>query len=508
MAESRHKVTIEVNADTRKAAQAIRGLEGALDHAAGKAGAAFGGGGGSGGAGGGGGGARGAVGTGLAMAGTAYLASQQSAMQIAHSFASASPAFGLQTAGALTTGAMMGMGGALAHSKSQTLQGVGAALGGIAPGIGGLVEVGVQALNQRYQVALQKAQVDKAMGLAGLSGVGAHNQSFYGYGPEEAAQLSQSYGQAVGFHGKQPDIFPWLRRGVGLGALAGYRGLQAAGVGGVGDAGGEGLRRNVAMAFKEGLRGSNVDRWLGVIAANTQGLGRQGIDVNTAGMETFIRSMQATGGAFAGQGMRLPQVAAGLSGAYGSAREMLVGPMRQFGAMAVLAQAGRSGGGIMGALAALESAEGSPEKARQAALAAGPGAAQAYFASIGATSGMAKALAGPMQSGVFDSTSIPAAGGLGLSEIIAKGERHRLSTMGMKEATETIAGVESLKDVMNDLGGSINELISTIRASMDQARKDFAANPTVSGGLDAAGKMVERHLGINPLFMLGTAPGD
>ncbi len=295
--------------------------------------------------------------------------------------------------------------------------------------------------------------------MATLSGPGA-SRAGYGYMPDESAALSQAFGQQVGFlSGSHPNFLRLMTRGVGLGAIAAYRGQLAPGVGGTRTGGN--IVRMVSLAMKEGLRGARVDQFLQAIAANTAEMGRQGLNVNVSRMEEFAARMQATGGPFKGQGMRLGSVSASLSRAQADARSTLLGPFGGLARSALLARAAQSGGGVLGMVKAIEKMQGDPNITRKAMVEMFGGRTAALgFASMGATSGMATGLAGRLKEPSFP--SLPSGRAAGLMGRVAAAQQARLNTMSNKDAKDLIATVEELKDTMNKVGDGAKMLTKAI----------------------------------------------
>jgi hypothetical protein len=501
VAESRHKTTIEVGLDTRAAKRDAQALQRVLDDAAKTAaGMTTGGGRGGGGGGGGGGGSPGGAetsggrpavrsgGGGIAtvagMAGGAVMGG--------------SPGAPLQLAGAGIAGAGMAarwgakkLGIGEPGSVLGKLGGVGSAIGGIA---GAALAFGAGGMSAMYADAQKAAAINQALGRARFYGVGgassptlsqgglaglvnkhggdigkalaeARSRSSgmreaakQGFGPQEASQMMEQAGQIAGFRGSGlgPGMFGLARRGVGVGAMGQFAGAMAPGVGGIG--GRSTMRDVISMAMSAeggGLRGRRVEQILGAIASHVERMGQQGLDVNIPGIQQFVGRGLRMGGPMSGQTLRLNQVAMGLSGAFGGARQRVLSPFSGLAEHAVLGSAIGKGGGPLDVAAALEAAQGDPEIARQLMVKAfGKDAAAASMAAMGAPAGMARGLAsgrfGDMQAGEFALPSAP--GGIEMQRMNAEGDLARIASITageMKSLTETVL---ALRSVMTDVG--------------------------------------------------------
>lgn len=283
--------------------------------------------------------------------------------------------------------------------------------------------------------------------------------------PQETAALMRQFGQGVGFRGPQPGFLRQAALGVGVGAMAQFRGMGAPGAGGIQTPQTMGLM--IRRAFQEGLRGARIDQWLQTISQNTQQMAEQGLDVSMTGMEQFIGRMQATEG-LRGAGVRLPRIAARLGQPVMGARQQLLQPFQQLGEAAVMAQAMGAGGGMMGALGALEAGAAGPGGpagfTREAVLRAfgGGDVSQLFFAAqAGVPTGMARALAGPLGEAQMP-RGLPGVPGVGIAAQVAQMEAGLLRGITQEDAKSLISSIEALKSAMDTLGEAGQAVVRVI----------------------------------------------
>lgn len=335
-------------------------------------------------------------------------------------------------------------------------------LGTIASFAAPAAAIALASLAMRYRRAQQKAAVGKSRAIASQSGVKLDlaGGAALGFGPQEAAGISEGFARSVGFNmagGPGVDLMRLLATGAGVSSIAGYVGQRAPGAGGLGGD----PARVLALAFEQGLRGSNLDAYLSIIASSTSSLAARGLETNVSGTEDLLARMLGTDG-MGRAGLRAPRSIAAMAEAAGGARDQLMGPFRQLGQQALLAQAMQRGGGrgYMGVLAALEQMTagdgGAAGATRDAVRRMFPSMASEYFASTGLMSDEARAVAGPLGD---------AAGGAnlrdverdqqkrrGLAAAIAGKDLRLLSGLSESEARQLIKHAEAMEVFMDKVG--------------------------------------------------------
>lgn len=225
---------------------------------------------------------------------------------------------------------------------------IGGLLGGAIAGIGAMAFMGGRTqlqMGQRMAGARTQLGMARVMGGMGVFGAG----SGYGYSAEESAAMQLQFAEQAGFTGpgsSRADIFKLSRSGIPLTALAQMHGLMAGGMG----ARNVDISRSARIAQEAGLSGSKAADFLGKIASATSAMAEQGITMNMASVDEMSRAIMGAGG----RGMEVARVNQALMSPIASAKQRLAAPFQQLGEMAVLQQALSAGGGYLGAMEALE----------------------------------------------------------------------------------------------------------------------------------------------------------
>jgi hypothetical protein len=478
--ETRHKVTLEVNADTRKAQQAIQGVERSLDRAADAAGKALGGGGSAGGGRAGQAG-RGGIGTAM-MAGAGYLAGHL-----------ASNPYGAVAGGALLAGSYG------ANKLADRVGGAGGTalrgLGGILGLAGGLIP---NAIATGYQNAVNRASVQKNIAnaqVAGLSGagMGAIGTQF-GLTPGESSamqlQFARSRGMVgasdIGMGGMNPLHLAGFS-GASMGAIAGYAGSMGAGGGGKnGDA-----QAALRQAFSQGLRGSSLDRWLATIAGATSQMASQGLKMDLDAFNRATGRMENTPG-LAGMGTLQPQLAARATGLAGQGRAGLLAGFGSLSEAYMLRNAARLGGpGFGGLMQGYERMMTDPNLALGAYAGTGSAGQFAAMASLGIGSDAARGVVNLSGSEASAGKSARFTGAnYGLSTTIAAAEWSKINSASDKQWGDVVVAEAGVNRAMTALGAAsvdaVNKLADAIRSGK---LSDFVSTIAVDAVKDTVGSV-------------------
>lgn len=210
-----------------------------------------------------------------------------------------------------------------------------------------------QAVDFYGQQSARRGRIDEQQAMLGLSGsrVSARGAIGYAYTPEEAIGIAGAFAGGAGMTGVGGDrALAIARSGVSPGAAGAYLGTTAAGAGGLGRATPEAM---IGLAQAQGLRGSKVDEFLGIIASATSSMATQGMKLDMAATEQFTRRLQGTG-SFAGQGLAQARAAATVAGTVGGARQKLLSPFSGMAETAIMADAMSRSSSVQGAARLLE----------------------------------------------------------------------------------------------------------------------------------------------------------
>lgn len=361
-------------------------------------------------------------------------------------------------------------------------------LSGLAQGALKLMSAGMQ---QRVGRVEQLMQITRQQGLSRLGGVGVSLErgAALGFAPGETAAMAQQFAAQRGTIGGTPNFLGMSLSGAGIGAMAQFSGLQARGAGALGGPGAAGAnpRNQLSMAFAQGLRGANLDKWLQIIAGSTTQLAEQGIDTNLKGTENFMNQLRSTQG-LEDAGLRLPRFAAQLAGTVGGARGGLLGGFQGLGQQAVMARAIRAGGGIRGAVRALEEGAAGPGGAagfaREAITGQFGANADLIFASMGLTMGQAGAAAGPLARG-RRMPGLPMAGGRELAIQGAMQQVSLLQSISIEDARgllDDVHMIHRILDVMGKAGGTITGKLKEVAGVQAGYSKEDVGRFVQEGG--------------------------
>lgn len=290
-------------------------------------------------------------------------------------------------------GVALGVAQSALQSAGNVAQSVGVS-GAAVPVLGaaaGVTGIMLAALNYRYGVAVRRAQLDERSNALGLYGGGGWGGG--GYTPEEAVGIMGSFGQGAGYSSalRDTNVLALNRTGTGVGAMAGYAGTTAAGVGGTGA---PSVGSLIATAQNSGLRGAKVDDYLQRITAAITQLGESGMTLNLAGAEKFMRQLANTG-AFQGAGLAQARLFTGIEGAAVGARGRALSNYASVGENALYGAALQQGGGAMGAAEFLGSIS-TDEKREIITRQYGREAASGYFMSLGLNEAQGRDATGPL----------------------------------------------------------------------------------------------------------------
>jgi len=203
------------------------------------------------------------------------------------------------------------------------------------------------------QTARRAGSVNQTQNMLALTGsrVIAGDAERYGYGPEEALGIAGAFAGGAGRTGASAArAMAFARAGISPGSAGAYFGLTAAGAGGFGSASPESM---AGLAQAQGLRGSKVDEFLGIIASATTSLASQGMKLDLASSEEFARRLNSTAG-FAGQGLAQARAVSTLGGIAGGARGRLLAPFSGLAEQFAMAQALSRSTSLEGAVESLE----------------------------------------------------------------------------------------------------------------------------------------------------------
>jgi len=425
MAESRHRTTIEIRADNRQALREINQVQSALGKASQSAGGLMGGGGGGGGGAAGGGPGGGASSGPPARSGGGAVGAQRAVGQaltgISGAYAGAmagamggSATAGIGAIGQAITAGLAPIAGMLSQSKYGGARWAGMGMAAALPVIGGYWSGKQRAAAQYMQLMQQRSEMlanmqgvgveggiwarTQARGSAAFSPTGAlTGAAIWGYKPEQAITMGTAFAKEVGRVITREErgmltgqgaysLWGMSRMGLSTGAAARFMGVTAEGgitkgpISNIAQA----LKKHIDLAWSRGLRGSKVDKWLSTIATATEGLAKQGLEIDPLKVFRFTNAM-----AFAGmKGMRPAAFTATMMGELGGARQQLLAPFKGLAQQAIIAQAARGGGGLMGTLERV--GEMGPAEAFRAQSLLGKGASPYVLAALGMPLGIAQ----------------------------------------------------------------------------------------------------------------------
>lgn len=225
------------------------------------------------------------------------------------------------------------------------------------------------------------ADFQKQNSLLGVLGGGTSLGAGAGLGmmPEETVATMLSFGQSAGFLGsfRGQNVLGMSRSGVGVGAAGAFRGLAAAGAGGVGEVNPEDY---IGLARFSGLVGGKAEEYLGAIASATRGLAEKGLTLDVGATEQFLRRLSY----LRGSGLEQTRAVAGLTGALGGARQEFIAPYARVAQDSMMIEAMRMGGGDdLATMRAFETLSRDPEAQRQAVMGATGGGRMATLGFLG-----------------------------------------------------------------------------------------------------------------------------
>lgn len=226
-------------------------------------------------------------------------------------------------------------------------------IAGVAMGAMGVVSA------NRYQIAGTRATYELAGMRAQLSGAafGPGSGIGLGLGPQEAAAAASEASMGAGFRGSMRgvNLFGLMRSGVSAGGIGGMAGMAAYRRGGAGESGStqDYTRRVIAAGFMDGLRGSKLEQFAGVLGGAITGAANGGVRSNLDEVGTLAYNINK---ALDGQGRMIgARVAGGLISAPAQAKQALLAPFQQAAQGLMIAHAAKSGGGTFeGLLQGLE----------------------------------------------------------------------------------------------------------------------------------------------------------
>jgi len=351
---------------------------------------------------------------------------------------------------------------------------------GAAAGVAGVMLAG---LNYRYGVAVRRAQLDERTNALGLYGGGGWGGG--GYTPEEAVGIMGSFGQGAGYDKalRDTNVLALNRTGTGVGAMAAYAGTTAAGVGGIGA---PGVASLIATAQYSGLRGSKTDEYLQRMTAAIVQLGENGMSLNLAGTEQFMRRL-ATTGAFQGAGLAQTRLFTGIEGAAVGARNQILSNYGGIGQNALMGAALRKGGGVTGAAEYLASLS-TDEKREIITREYGASAAQTYFMSLGLNEAQGRDATGQLGQGGYMKLQTRGAGAL--KNAYAASERRLLGMIDKddvglfkqksdadaiimsigKAGQQTVELLGKVVDMMSSVDATASGIADAVRAALDAVK--------------------------------------
>jgi hypothetical protein len=193
-----------------------------------------------------------------------------------------------------------------------------------------------------------------------------------GFSSSEARQLG--IGTAQSFQRKMTDA--QLKSQISrLGTLQ-RLGINAQGVSGLAGSLQQATGKGVGASFSDALgavdtaksldlRGAGVDKFLSSFQGMSEDFTRKGIAFSPKGMNSFIKGISKATGQ---KGFRPMQIAQGLMGTAGQARQGFMANFQQLSSLAVQAEAFRTSKGPLEALRKMEEIETDPDRVRQATL--------------------------------------------------------------------------------------------------------------------------------------------
>lgn len=312
------------------------------------------------------------------------------------------------------------------------------------------------------------ADFRKQNSLLGVLGGGTSLGAGAGLGmmPEETVATMLSFGQSAGFLGsfRGQDVLGMSRSGVGVGAAGAFRGLAAAGAGGVGQVN---PADYIGLARYSGLVGGKAEEYLGAIASATRGLAEKGLTLDVGATEQFLRRLSYS----RASGLEQTRAVAGLTGALGGARQEFIAPYARVAQDAMMIEAMRMGGGDdLATMRAFETLSRDPESQRQAVVGATGGGHMATLGFLGMGGigvDMASDLAG-LSVGEVPTQRMRVAGGGGLASLRARHEAKMMATAS--EGAEGLMGahyqiqerVMHLSTIMVTYNGLMDTLLNNM----------------------------------------------
>jgi hypothetical protein len=295
-----------------------------------------------------------------------------------------------------------------------------------------------------------------------------------GWDPQAAAQTLLQWGQAKGtiFGGgsgfaRAQTALRVARSGASLGVAAQYAGLAARGAGGAD----VGVERQIALAQQQGMRGSGIDRWLSMIASNTQSMAQQGFDLNLGAHDKLVRSILGTEG-MKKSGYRAIQAAGMLGRQPMQAKQMLLGGLASVGPSAMIAAAAQGGGGIMGMAQSLEAMGRDPDAVRkQINELYGPEVAALFYAQQGMTTGMGRGLAGKLGKPIGEQKMMTWDPGE-LERVRVRAQASRMGAIDHAASKNLIESQENLTNALVHLGGIFESFLQLIKGQSEEAKKE------------------------------------
>jgi hypothetical protein len=508
--ETRHKTVIEVHADTTPAKRQIQDLQAVVDRLAQAAsritvGGAVGGAAGAA-AGAAAGGRDGGVGASPGQGRSGRSDRTDPAMrqtmagqltgQLVQSFGGGVPGM-IAGSGQMIQSGLRQLGQVMQRSTNQFLQSFGQSFaGGIIGNLAGpmmtLAGAGVAA---RFQTAQMRATMTTQLNRAALGGVfgsqaqdpgnAARRVNFVlgaaanmGFAPTEAAQVINQWAQAKGTTagtgaagGDWERALRVSRTGVSIGAAAQFQGLAARGAGGRR----VNVEQQIALAQQQGMRGAGIDRWLQMIAGNTQQMAQAGFTLDLQDHDRFIRSILGTEG-MKRSGYRAIQMAGALARQPVQAQQQLLAGFGGVGQAAMIARAAQGGrGDIMGIVQNLQFLGRDPEMVRQAIIDTfGDEIAALFFAQQGAPSGMAQALAGDLGRPISRQamkTWKPSGADVAVAREQAKRITSLYDPVTQTDTTKALlVSQEKLTTVLHNLGSVFDEFLQWVTGQSKQAK--------------------------------------
>lgn len=370
--------------------------------------------------------------------------------------------------------------------------GLGGAIGGGLPWvIGAAAAAALKGQQARFQQMQQIGDLEYQLataqrfglrhlgaGALGLAGLGAD----FGLMPGETMGQLQQFAQARGTvgainrgfgNGGFKDILRLSQAsGVGMGALGNYAYMFGAGGGG---ASGRyaGAQTPIGIAASQGLRGARIEEWLGQLSKHAQMLANQGMKLNIGDVNMLTARMQNTAG-LRGTGVLQPQLVQKAGGIASGLKQQLTAPFAGLVQARVMMKAMRSGGGIMGAVKALEQMESDPTAVFDLLQGGGELGQLSVMGAFGVGSSAAKGVTSLSKKGAFGGVGLPGTFDALVQKrkLFAEHEANLMRSVLPGAGEEDVKPVDVLKDILR-IQKDIHDALVTVAEGAEAMIKFF-----------------------------------